>query len=71
MQTSNFTPKLFEGYNTIMTNEGKNGFYKGLPALWMRQVPYTMVKFGAFENIVRSFYRNIFTAPKETYSKAT
>lgn len=71
MQTSNFTPKLFEGYNTIMTNEGKNGFYKGLPALWMRQVPYTMVKFGAFENIVRSFYRNVFTAPKETYSKAT
>lgn len=28
-----------------------------------------MVKFGAFENIVRYFYRNVFTSPKETYSK--
>lgn len=71
MQTSNFSPKLIEGYNTIKANEGTNGFYKGLPALWMRQVPYTMVKFGAFENIVRAFYRNVFTSPKETYSKAT
>jgi len=71
MQTSNFTPRLVEGFNTIHKNEGTNGFYRGLPALWMRQVPYTMVKFGAFENIVRSFYRNIFTAPKDTYSKGT
>ena len=30
-----------------------------------------MVKFGAFENIVRLFYRKVFTQPKETYSKAT
>ena len=71
MQTSNFTPRFFEGFNTIKANEGWNGLYKGLGPLWMRQVPYTMVKFGAFENIVRAFYRNVFTAPKESYSKAT
>lgn len=72
MQTSNnFTTRFFEGFNTIKANEGWNGLYKGLGPLWMRQVPYTMVKFGAFENIVRSFYRNVFTAPKESYSKAT
>ena len=71
MQTSNFTPRFFEGFNTIKANEGWNGLYKGIGPLWMRQVPYTMVKFGAFENIVRAFYRNIFTAPKDTYSKAT
>jgi len=71
MQTSNFTPKLVEGYKTIKANEGWNGFYKGIGPLWMRQVPYTMVKFGAFENIVRAFYTNIFTAPKDTYSKGT
>ena len=69
--TSTFTPKLVEGFNTIKTNEGWNGLYKGLGPLWMRQVPYTMVKFGAFENIVRAFYKNVFTAPKETYSQAT
>ena len=72
MQTSdNFTTKFGEGFRTIKANEGWNGLYKGLGPLWMRQVPYTMVKFGAFENIVRAFYRNVFTAPKDSYSKAT
>jgi len=54
-----------------MTNEGWNGFYKGLVPLWCRQVPYTMVKFGAFENTVKAFYNNIFTAPRDSYSKQT
>jgi solute carrier family 25 phosphate transporter 3 len=35
----------------------------------MRQVPYTMVKFAAFENTVKAFYKHIFTAPKDSYSK--
>lgn len=48
-----------------------NGFYKGLTPLWMRQVPYTMVKFAAFENTVKAFYKYIFTAGKENYSKST
>merc|ERR1719181_2686724 len=47
-----------------MNAEGWAGFYKGLYPLWMRQIPYTMVKFGAF-------YNNIFTAPRSSYSKAT
>jgi len=37
----------------------------------MRQVPYTMVKFAAFENTVKAFYKHVFTAPKDTYSKNT
>jgi solute carrier family 25 phosphate transporter 3 len=37
----------------------------------MRQVPYTMVKFAAFENTVKAFYKNLFTRPKDTYSKST
>jgi len=48
-----------------------NGFYKGISPLWMRQVPYTMVKFAAFENTVRAFYKHVFTAPKDTYNKST
>lgn len=48
-----------------------NGFYKGLTPLWCRQVPYTVVKFVAFEKIVGSFYRNIFTKPKSDYNKST
>jgi solute carrier family 25 phosphate transporter 3 len=35
-----------------------------------RQVPYTMVKFGAFENTVIAFYTYVFTKPKNEYSKA-
>jgi len=30
-----------------------------------------MVKFGAFENTVKAFYANVFTAPKSSYSKST
>jgi len=74
MQTSDkgtFTTNAGEGWKTIMEAEGWNGFYKGLGPLWTRQVPYTMVKFGAFENTVAAFYKNIFTEPKSSYSKAT
>jgi len=34
-------------------------------------VPYTVVKFVAFEYIVEKFYANVFTKPKSEYSKAT
>lgn len=50
---------------------GAAGLYKGLVPLWSRQVPYTIVKFVAFEWFVQQFYDNIFTQPKETYSKGT
>jgi len=45
--------------------------YKGLGPLWARQVPYTIVKFVAFERFVQFFYDNIFTKGKENYNKAT
>lgn len=32
-----------------MEEEGKQGLYKGIVPLWARQVPYTVVKFVAFE----------------------
>jgi solute carrier family 25 phosphate transporter 3 len=55
-----------------LSKEGGNGaFFKILTPLWCRQVPYTMVKFACFEKTVQFLYRNIFTKPKEHYSKAT
>jgi len=72
MQTSDtgtFPTTFRKGFSTIKSAEGMNGFYKGLSPLWMRQVPYTMVKFSAFENTVKAFYKYIFTAPKDTYTK--
>lgn len=39
--------------------------------MWGRQIPYTIVKFVAFEWFVQFFYDNIFTKGKENYGKAT
>jgi solute carrier family 25 (mitochondrial phosphate transporter), member 3 len=39
--------------------------------LWGRQIPYTMAKFYFFEKVVAFFYKNVFTQPKDTYSKST
>ena len=50
---------------------GTNGLYKGLVPLWCRQIPYTVVKFVAFEYIVEKVYANILTKPKTEYGKAT
>jgi solute carrier family 25 phosphate transporter 3 len=74
MQTANpvgsFPTQLGPAIAAVKAESG-NGFYKGIKPLWARQIPYTMVKFAAFENTVRWFYRNVFTAPQDSYSKAT
>lgn len=74
MQTSKlgtFPLKIVPAFNQIKTNEGVNGFYKGLAPLWARQIPYTIVKFVFFEKTVEMFYRYVLTSkPKHEYSKA-
>ena len=62
---------LVGAFNKLKAEEGTGGFYKGLVPLWSRQVPYTIVKFVAFERFVQFFYDNIFTKGKENYSKPT
>lgn len=37
--------------------------------LWSRQIPYTVAKFYFFEKAVSFFYTNVFTEPRESYSK--
>lgn len=74
MQTAEpgtFTKSAVTGFNQIKNAEGVNGFYKGLAPLWCRQVPYTIVKFVAFEKIVGQFYGKVFTKEKSSYSKGT
>jgi len=53
-----------------INKEGINGFYKGLVPLWCRQIPYTIVKFFAFEQFVEFFYSKVFTKPRNEYSKS-
>jgi len=56
-------PKLYE-------MEGLAGFYKGLPPLWMRQIPYTMMKFACFERTVELLYKYVVPKPRNDCSKA-
>jgi solute carrier family 25 phosphate transporter 3 len=69
--TGKFPRNFLKGFNLIKSTEGANGFYKGLSPLWMRQIPYTMVKFACFERTVQFVYGNVLTKPKESYTKAT
>lgn len=74
MQTSlppgSFPNKFFPAWAS-MAKETGNPFYKALAPLWARQVPYTVVKFVAFEYFVEKMYQYIFTKGKNAYSKTT
>lgn len=59
---NNFPSGLKEGIEVMKSEPGS--FYKGLYPLMARQVPYTIVKFVAFENTVKFAYRNILTREK-------
>lgn len=71
MQTSAtpFASSTLSGFMKIKQGEGLGGFYKGLGPLWMRQVPYTMVKFAAFERTVEAIYKYALSKPKHEYNK--
>ena len=44
--------------------------YRGLTSLWGRQIPYTMMKFGAFERTVQLLYANVVPKPREECTKS-
>lgn len=70
--TGSFPRGLVSGFNQVMkTQGGINGLYAGLVPLWCRQVPYTVVKFVAFEKTVRAFYGKILKKNKEDVGKTT
>ncbi|KRY39862.1 Phosphate carrier protein, mitochondrial, partial [Trichinella spiralis] len=54
---------------TILRQEGMWGFYKGIVPLWMRQIPYTMMKFACFERTVELLYRYVVPKPRSQCSK--
>jgi solute carrier family 25 phosphate transporter 3 len=64
-----FGNTLREGFPKIMKEEGLNGFYKGLVPLWMRQIPYTMMKFACFEKTVELLYKHVVPKPREQCTK--
>lgn len=60
-----YANSVFDGWSKITAVEGMNGLYKGLAPLWARQIPYTMVKFASFENIVAQIYVYLGKAPAQ------
>jgi len=63
-----FANGLFSGLGKMMQSDGIGGLYKGVPPLWMRQIPYTMMKFFGFERAVELIYSNL-SKPKDQYNK--
>lgn len=71
MQTSpGFANTLREAIPKLNAMEGISGFYKGLPPLWMRQIPYTMMKFACFERTVEALYKYVVPKPRSDCSKS-
>ncbi|OAY73447.1 Mitochondrial phosphate carrier protein 2, mitochondrial [Ananas comosus] len=64
-----FARGLMDGLPKIVQSEGIKGLYKGLGPLWGRQIPYNMMKFASFENIVELMYKDIIQKPKDQCSK--
>jgi solute carrier family 25 phosphate transporter 3 len=70
IQTSPGAPPTLRGCAPyIYKTEGLMGFYKGLPPLWMRQIPYTMMKFACFERTVELLYKYCVPKPRADCSK--
>jgi len=71
IQTSPGAPPTLRGCAPfIYKTEGLTGFYKGLPPLWMRQIPYTMMKFACFERTVELLYKHVVPKPREQCNKS-
>ncbi|KAI6211591.1 Phosphate carrier protein, mitochondrial [Aphelenchoides besseyi] len=70
IQTSPGAPPTLRGCAPLIyKSEGLRGFYKGLPPLWMRQIPYTMMKFACFERTVELLYAKVVPKPRDQCSK--
>lgn len=67
--TPGFADTLRQGVPKLMEQEGFNGFYKSLVPLWMRQIPYTMMKFACFERTVELLYQHVVPKPRAECSK--
>lgn len=64
-----FANTLREAMPKIYGSEGLNGFYKGLVPLWLRQIPYTMMKFACFERTVELLYKYVVPKPRADCTK--
>jgi len=57
--TPSYARGVMDGLPKIIATEGFGNLYAGIGPLWARQVPYTIIKFMAFERIAEGIYKYI------------
>ncbi|KAH8279158.1 hypothetical protein KR026_002768 [Drosophila bipectinata] len=67
--TPGFANTLREALPKMTAQEGISAFYKGLVPLWMRQIPYTMMKFACFERTLELLYKYVVPKPRADCTK--
>jgi solute carrier family 25 phosphate transporter 3 len=70
IQTSDYASTLRECFPKMKAEEGNGTFIRGLKPLWMRQIPYTMMKFACFEKTVEAIYTHVVPKPRADCSKS-
>merc|ERR1712003_309288 len=68
IQTSDYSSTLRDCFPRMRAEEGNGTFFKGLKPLWMRQIPYTMMKFACFEKTVEALYKYVVPKPRDQCS---
>lgn len=63
-----FAAGMHDGIPKIIKNEGWANLYSGIGPLWARQIPYTVIKFWAFERIAEAIYSRL-PKPKSEMTK--
>jgi solute carrier family 25 phosphate transporter 3 len=69
IQTSDYSSTLRDCFPRMKAEEGNGTFFRGLKPLWMRQIPYTMMKFACFEKTVEALYQYVVPKPRDQCSK--
>jgi len=70
IQTSDYSNTLRDCFPRMKAEEGTGTFFRGLKPLWMRQIPYTMMKFACFEKTVEAIYAYVVPKPRDQCSKS-
>lgn len=68
--TEGYANTLREAMPKMYKEEGLYSFFKSLGPLWMRQIPYTMMKFSCFERTIEILYQYVVPKPRNECTKA-
>uniref|UniRef100_A0A8B9RP72 Solute carrier family 25 member 3 n=1 Tax=Astyanax mexicanus TaxID=7994 RepID=A0A8B9RP72_ASTMX len=64
-----YVPSALSNIYFMHKEHGIIRFYKGVYPLWLRQIPYTMMKFACFERTVETLYKYVVPKPRSECTK--